>query len=364
MSMPFVVIGDGWAALAAVGFLAHSGRDVNWIAGSGAKLIAPLPGLDNGSGAVVLSSLARVLQVDIGSFRSGMFLREFKNKSFHPFKSDDLWAPEKRISDELKGRFQIDLCEVERLFRERLSASASIKRWDGIPVTEINTNDGISVMLASGDEIRAESALFADRWTLLSTIKGLPKVLNSFGREKQSVRIGNINREFKPMGVIQVLFTHILPVGNKVDEGFCSITYKEKNEEFDRHVWGYFSAEGCRSVWTLFLTPEETEDNHEIAKKLRKIKQTLNRTFCSPEWLPGKVDEFLQTVREERFRFEDAAVFSCGSAFENPFIVPDSPKMAFATDGFGVSSALVQSKQYVNAILDLPVQEITDTDSL
>lgn len=77
-----VVVGDGWAALGAVGFLAQAGVQVYWIAGTGARVLAPLPTMEQGPGVLVWKELAAKLGVPCGEPETGSYLREFRNKAF------------------------------------------------------------------------------------------------------------------------------------------------------------------------------------------------------------------------------------------------------------------------------------------
>ena len=77
-----VVVGDGAAALACVGFLGAAGSRVLWMVGGGSSLKPVLPILEEGPGAQGWAVLASRLGVDSGAVTCGSFLREFKNKSF------------------------------------------------------------------------------------------------------------------------------------------------------------------------------------------------------------------------------------------------------------------------------------------
>src|SRR4051812_21539159 len=79
------VIGDGWSALGVVGYLAHSGKSVHWIAGTGSRIQPVLPTLDaahGSAGAAAWRDLAGKLGIETGEFQTGSYLREFRNKAF------------------------------------------------------------------------------------------------------------------------------------------------------------------------------------------------------------------------------------------------------------------------------------------
>ena len=79
---PIVVVGNGWSALAAVGFLASSGAEVRWIEGSGTKMTAPLSSMEWGTALDLCSELGRLLGVELGEYQQGSFIREYRNKAF------------------------------------------------------------------------------------------------------------------------------------------------------------------------------------------------------------------------------------------------------------------------------------------
>src|SRR4051794_21271833 len=98
-SEPVVVIGDGWSALGAVGFLVLAQRQVVWIAGTGTRILPPLASLEWGPGVKAWAELASKLGVECGECHQGHFLREFRNKAFRaPVPEKVLWTPESRLA--------------------------------------------------------------------------------------------------------------------------------------------------------------------------------------------------------------------------------------------------------------------------
>src|SRR4051812_22591674 len=107
---PVVVIGDGWAALGAVGFLALKDIPLVWISGTGAQIFSPLACLESGPGVKVWEDLCHKMGVDCGEPQQGSFIREFRNKAFREpawtkaptletrleVRNEELWAPERR----------------------------------------------------------------------------------------------------------------------------------------------------------------------------------------------------------------------------------------------------------------------------
>ncbi len=355
---PVIVIGDGWAALAAVGYLATEGTPesrtpIRWIAGSGAKILAPLPTLEAAQGSVaaqVILTLAGRLGIEAGKSESGSYLREFRNKAFREpawtqaptpetraeVRDELLWAPERRFVNLFETRFNLTLGELEEEIRSRLTGNLfpNIRRIEGGMLAGVEAEHGHlkAITLASGERIEANRVIFADRWDLLSDIQGLPKGL-AFTKRRE------------PHGIIQATFTHETPVGLDLKEGFFAPMHKDAGEEMQRHVWGYFSSDGKRSFWSVCLSAEEVEDNHEIGKKLRKMKTTLDRVFTGTSWVPeGKADFMsnLSAVGGEQVRFEAAFVYSAGEALRVPAHLKEISGLEFLTDGYGPSFSFEQ----------------------
>jgi hypothetical protein len=346
-----VVVGDGWAALGAVAFLASDGagedREVRWIAGTGARIAPPLPALASGPGVAAWSALAKRVGLDVGEVETGVFLREFRNKAFREpswVKEQDvtardeamaegLWGGERRFTGAFEVRFEQTLAEIEEAIRARLTQGAfpGVRRTEGVPVTGVKIENGQvrGVTLASGEEIACERLYYADRWSALPRIEGIPTSL-PFLR----------NRELT--GVLQVTFTHDSVVGAGISEGFHAALPRDAGEERDRHIFGGFSTDGTRSHWTLCLDPDEVENNHEIAKKLRRMRATLDKMFQGPTWLPEGKTEFTGNVRHEQVRFEEAIMFTDGEPPVEPITLKRLEGAYFLTDGYGPSSALHQ----------------------
>ena len=113
-----------------------------------------------------------------------------------------------------------------------------------------------------------------------------------------------------------------------------------------------FLDSGMRSIWSLCVSADEAQDNHEIAKKLRRMKGAIEKMFAGPGWLkPAPADgksepqpprDFLSNIRSERFRFVPDAAFAPGQALLTPEKLPALHNASFLTDGYGPSCALAQ----------------------
>ncbi|MCM2278780.1 MAG: hypothetical protein NDJ89_11960 [Oligoflexia bacterium] len=349
---PIVVVGDGWAALGAVGFLVREERDpIVWLAGTGARAFAPLPSLEAGLGFQGVAGwklLSERFGIACGELQQGSFLREFRNKSFREpgwarqveeparlqQREESLWAPERTLAPLSEARFSaLTVNDIDSKLRETLLSGAYpwIERIEGIPLASVRAEGGrvVSIALGSGREIECERLIYADRWSELSKIQGLPKVLG-------------FTRKRDPMGMLQALFAHEKPVGAAFSEGFFSALHREPGEEQDRHVWGHFSADGSRSYWTICIGAEEAEDNHAISKRLRRMKSGLDKMFAGTPWVPEGKAEFMANVSHEQVRFEEAFHFAAGEAPRSRTLVEGIEGMSCLTDGYGPSSALDQ----------------------
>jgi hypothetical protein len=374
---PTVVVGDGWAAMAAVGFSATAAGDGNprnvlWILNSGTHAMAPLPFVESGIAIEAWKALAE--RVGVFSEKAGEpsedepstghFLREFKNRSFarapwhksptrelrEETRAEWLWGPETRIAPLFEARFELPLGELEERIRARLASLPHVRILSGVPV--VGFEAGPRVTLATGESIPFAEAIWADRWVGLGSVEGLPKNLG-------------LARNREPVGILQAVFTHRSSmVQQSMREGFFATTHKDAGEAFSRAVWGYFFEGGRKSVWSLFLTEDEGLDNHVIGKKYRRMKQAIEKMFTGPEWLPEGAQGFFDTVETEQLIFQEDFIFANGEAVTEPQTLDSavsgktSKKKArtakdaaatdltlpivFVTDAFGPSAALEQ----------------------
>lgn len=355
MSEPFVIIGDGWSALGAVGFALESGREVVWVAGTGARMAAPLPTLDAGDdwkGDLAWSQLASAFGVDAGAAQAGSYLREYRSgsKGFRKpawskaatpenrlsVREEELAPAERTLAPNFETRFALDVNELERQIRDRILAEDAsharrLRRLEGVPVVAIHADHRhvTSVKLGNGEEIRTQDVIYADRWSDAHSIEGLPKGI-AFLRKRH------------PVGVLQTIFAHEPAVGAGLQEGFFGALNREAGEAQERHVWGYFAPDGRKSFWTVCMTHEEGEDNHLVAKRLRRLKGALDKMFSGETWLPEGKQEFMQTVASEQVRFEESVLFTDGESPRAPEPIKSMHGLFFVTDGYGASAALHQ----------------------
>jgi len=349
-----IVIGDGWAALGCVGFLVTAGIEVVWLAGSGARLLAPTVALNHGPGAQVWWELAKNFQPEFSEPQAGIFVKEYRNHAFRdPAWSkapsmdarkevilESLWEPEQRWVGPLEFRFSIPLLDLEEQIRGELLSGRfpHLTRIEGLPVQSLLVENQCvtGVELGSGEKVLATQVIYADRWSLLSGIANVPRPL-SFLRKRD------------PVGALQASFHHEPPLQGGILQSFFAPVHRESGDQLERHFWGYLSGDGKRSVWTLGLSNEEGEDNHEIAKKIRKLKSSLDRIFKGSDIIPSGHESFTSTLVREQFRFEEEALFTQGNPPEAPFEVASLGGILFMTDAYGPAQAM---QQVGKALLD------------
>jgi len=326
---PVVVVGYGWSALAAVGFLVKENRPVVWIAGTASRMHPVLPTFHAGAGLETWKELARVYDIETGEEKIGNFIREFKNKSFRSSEPqalvEKLWTPEVQFAREGEVRLEIPLIEIEARIRANLIDGdyPNLKRIEGTPLASIQIEEHklISVKLGSGETIACSNLIFADRWNALSSIEGMPKGL-SFTRKRGAA------------GILQAALTHDAPPdGSPIEAYFAPLT-RDAGEDFDRNVWGYFSSDGKQSYWSTCVTSDEGEDNHLIAKKLRKMKASVDKMFAGTE--------FISNLKSEKVTFHESILFSEGLAPSEVLTLGKTQCVFFVTDSYGPSSALEQ----------------------
>ena len=359
-TQPVVVIGDGWSALAAIGTLVCSDNspEVLWIAGSICRILSPLPSYETGFGTTGVEGwrqLAQNLGIELGEEHTGTFTREFKNKAFREptwtksselearqqERKETLWGPETNLAQLMEVRFDLSAAEIETAVRERLVSTqfTNLRRIEGNPVTGVKLDGSkvCAVVLSSGEEIECESVIYAERWSLLPKVQGLPKGLT-------------FTRGHEAHGLLQATFTHAGAVGIDVREGFFATMNREAGEEFERRLWGYFSSDGLKSYWTICLSADEVEDNHEIAKKLRRMKTTLDKMFTGSSWLPNPEQGFMANIRDEQVRFDEAMIFADTKAPSEPIRIDGIENLSFITDGYGPTRAFEQVERTLGPI--------------
>lgn len=325
MSRPIAVIGNSPAALLALRLLKDAEKPLLWIAGHSTQLDPVMP--------VVSAAAANEFQSLYPSirFQSGEWIREFKNKAFRlpSIAKEDLFASESYFLTEEQAWFtDLDFDSLRSEFSRELNPVM-------IPVREVEfaQEKVVAVSFADGTRTEVDGLIFCDRPGVLAQIESLQK------------RSAFTARGRFPVGLLQAVFDHS-QLGPSALSGECFATAltREAGETRDRHAFGYFTHGGRRSVWTVILTSEESEDHHFAGKRIRRLKQALDRMFQGEAWLPAGLDAFSEAIEREQIRFLEDGVFSAGFqplAFEQ--IAPlGKGGLLFFTDAYGMSSMLSQ----------------------
>ncbi len=390
-----VVVGEGWAALSCVALLAlrsfkewnQAGSEAKtlpgivWVSGTGSRILSAHPGMEEGQGMNLWTQLAAEFGIAVGDPKVGSWVREFRNKAFREptwmkapnaearldVKNEILWEAERPLMPIFESRWEsMTLNEFDARLREIFTSDqnlevsqwkalrALVKKIDGVPVAHVSENGG-AISLASGEEIACSVILYADRWASLLQIAGLPKE-------------AGLARGRFPVSLIQATLKHSPAVGQGTQEAFYGILNRESGEEHDRHVWGHFASDGSQSYWTLCLSADEIEDNHQIAKKLRKMKNSLDRMFSGESWLPPGCTDLMSTVKGELVRFSEADLFTRGEPVTEPSRIGRLEGVAFLTDGYGPGYAIQQAVSALGLRSDFWSQSQTEnvdaTDSV
>jgi hypothetical protein len=140
--------------------------------------------------------------------------------------------------------------------------------------------------------------------------------------------------------------------------------YKEQGDEIERNIWGYFSSDGMKSYWTVYLAEDEVEDNHQIAKKFRRLKSTLDRVFVGE---PFQAQKFTTHIGNEQVRLIEEAIYTSGEVCVEPIALPGLVHMMFLTDAYGPAMALQQVGNMLglgNALKDSDFEEISNSESV
>ena len=223
---------------------------------------------------------------------------------------------------------------------------SGVVRLEGVPVASLVLEEErlVAVVLGTGKRVSCARMIYADRWSKLGEIEGVPKPL-PFVRHRE------------PVGLLQATFTHRAAIRPEAQEVFFTTLHREQGDECDRHLFGYL--EGTQSTWSLFLTSSEVEDNHEIGKKLRRMKQALDKMFVGPEWLGEGVNDFLSTIVSEQVRFEESLIFTKGHAPEKVLGLPQISGVSVLTDGYGPASAMEQVVKLLGDELKIDLTAVT-----
>jgi hypothetical protein len=306
---PILVYGEGSSSVFLIHELIKRNERVVWVAGSNAPILPLMPHMKSEKALSALTSAADSLAMSYGNkIERGFCHRVFKNKAFKLSNwkkaSEQTWLPEHSCLGEDECRMEgLNPVLIEEKLRASFDTHPLITRVERAPVLEFEIfEEGGKIQFANGMLTAFKRFYFCDD---PAALKAFPKLQTVFKNRMKGIRPSS------RVGALQVVFHHSVPLKQGITNGLVIPMNRESGETFDRDVLGYF-VEPTRSIWTVFLNPSECEENHEIMKKLRKLKQSLNRAFEGPEFLPEGKKDFLSTIEREQVRFEESALFTEG----------------------------------------------------
>ena len=341
-----IVFGEGSAAVFLISQLVKQGESVIWASGSGAKILPVMPYVKSelALGALLDSQKLITDEVFAHPVECGIFHRVFRNKGFklptwkktanleaqkQAFE-EMVWAPEQAYLGVQELRIAgLTPAKVEQDLRELFENHAQVKRVGSAPVVEVEVFEkGGKIQFANGVIAEFKQFYFCDS---LTELKAIPKLFAILKHQMGNVKSSNL------MSALQVVFHHKESLNTFIESGLVVPMNRDSGDDFDRDVLGYF-AEPNKSVWTVFLQASECEENHEIMKKLRKMKQALNKAFDGPDFMPEGYREFMGTVEKEQVRLE-ASFLAVNGTFQESTSNHDFVLLA---DSFGFSEVLEQ----------------------
>ena len=316
-----IVYGESSASVFLIGQLIKKGEAVLWVSGSGARVQSAMPYVKSELALGTLLDSQNLVSEDVFSARleKGTFHRVFRNKGFKPpswKRSSNLesqkqameemvWAPELAyVGIEEFRAAGISPFSLEQSLRDSFENHPQITRVQNVPIVELEVFEhGGKIQFANKLITEFKQFYFCDA---LSELGSIPKLGPVFKHQLSGVKMSS------RVSALQVIFHHSASFNSSLDTGLVIPMNRDSGETFDRDALGYFVSPAL-SIWTVFLQQSECEDNHEIMKKLRKLKQSLNRAFESPEVLPEGKKDFIATIEKEQVRFEENFLFTEGS---------------------------------------------------
>jgi len=340
-----IVVGNGWAALGLVSFLIQARSSLLWLVGTGAEILSPLVSFEPQESLPLLKKLDQQWELNLGEPQEGAFLCSYSQHTFQDLASVPIpHLEEENCFAPFSGlRFSRSLSEVEDEWRKKVLkkvALLGIKRIENDPLVQVHfENQSLrAIQLGSGQTFHAQHLFYADRWDMLSTIQSMPKKLNFF---KQKKGFG---------GVLQACFEHQPQMLKDSREGFFIPLLKESKAEKQRYFLGHFFSEGKKSIWTLPLTLEEEESQHEILKKIRRLKLTLNRVHWEKKGALNHSCVFKETIINEKIVFQNRFYYAQDRLFLQAQSELFNSGISLFTDSFGLGAALIQVGKNLNIV--------------
>lgn len=329
-----VVVGDGWSALGLVASLIQKEEKVTWILGSGVAPFSVLPTISNEEGISFWSKLFYTHCLIEQMPTEGHFLREYRKSSFQQPEwkkgseeedrkltfNEKLTDAEKTLIPFNEAAFEKPLPDLEIALRNKVLGSPLVKLNATGRISEM-TDD--QIFFSEGKPVKYSKCFYADSLTSAIDILGAPKFSASFrGKNRQTL--------------LQVITEHPKLLQSFHLNGFFGPTNRDAGEEISKNIFGGFFDDGQKSVWNLLLSEGDAEDNQLIAKKLRRMKQSLDKMFSGPEVVQnGKA--FSETWTSESVHFIENSIFYKSTPPSECLVYGKNKNIYYLTDGFGMA---------------------------
>lgn len=365
---PVLVFGDGSASVFLISQLLKNQESVVWVKDSGSQVWPVMPHVKSELALGALLDCYQFVSNDIFSnpIEKGTAHRVFRNKGFKmpAWKRSShvdaqqkafeelVWTPEQAFLGVTEFKINgISTMKIEEELRAAIDMHPLVKKIELAPVIEFEVfENGGKVQFSNGIITEFKQLYYCGPLSELKTIPKLATVLKyQIGKAKSNSAVS----------ALQVVFHHNEPLLQSIENGLVIPMNRDAGESFDRDVLGFFP-EPNRSVWTVFLQSDEIEENHEIMKKLRKLKQSLNKAFDGQDFIPNGKKDFLSTVDKEQVRFEPGFIVVEGEFNESA----SNSDFVLMNDSFGITHALEQiAKRFEIAPMSFDLQ-LSENDEI
>jgi len=345
-STPILVFGEGSAAVFLIAQLLKREESIIWLKDSGSQVWPVMPYVKSELALGALLNTYQMVSTESfeGSIQKGTAHRVFRNKCFkmpawkrsanletqkQAFE-EMVWAPEQAYLGVTEYRVAgLSTIKIEQDLRAAIEINPLVKKLEMAPVIEFE-------VFEHGGKVQFSNGMIAEFKQLfycgpLSELKAIPKLATVLKHQMSKAKASS------SASALQVMFQHSEPLAQSLDTGLVIPMNRDSGETFDRDALGYF-IDPTHSVWTVFLGGEEIEENHEIMKKFRKMKQSLNKAFDGQDFLPTGRKDFMATVEKEQFRFEEGFLVTEGE-YKSSSANAD---FVLLNDAFGLTYALEQ----------------------
>lgn len=315
MAKKIAILGNTTAAaILASDLLCNSDCEISWFTGRESRFLLPVGILDSSfehEWKTLNSRIASVPNLKTWDWESGFFLRDWRNKVFQPPK----WKKDPAAKETILefDRMLLDVENESSVGFPLLEWEMHLRKWVEEKLGKRYNEDALlhgfdsgRLVLSSGDTKEFDHIFWLGRTKTLGGFSTLP--------EKWQLLQKNI-RSLGSMGALQVIFEHHYEPASKPNtsyvprvrffsppETFSVVATKDRGEETDRRIVGYFFENACNSIWTFLLNAEEAEDHQTIGRKIKRLKHSLQKAFESSSPFAG------QTQVDGNFDFSKSIV--------------------------------------------------------